>query len=373
MSNNKKLRVGVIMGGKSGEHEVSIISAASVIKALDRNRYNVIPIGITKTGKWISGPQTIKILKTESKGKILDKILLPDPNQRSLIAIKDSQISREKPLDVIIPILHGTYGEDGKVQGLFELADIPYVGAGVLGSAVGMDKIIMKKLFKQSDLDTPEFAYFQKNDWLKYRSKIIKQIESKLKYPVFVKPANLGSSVGITKAKNRDQLITSIKEAIKYDRRVIIEQAIKKVREIECAVLGNDNPKASIPGEVIPNLEFYSYEAKYIDENGAILKIPATLNKKMVKDIQEMSIKAFKILDLAGMARIDFLIANNKKIYISEVNTIPGFTSISMYPKLWEASGIPYSKLLDILIKLAIERHQEKQELKTSYNLKPKV
>jgi D-alanine-D-alanine ligase len=230
----------------------------------------------------------------------------------------------------------------------------------------------MKELFKQAGLNTPDFLYFIKKDWQKAKKGIIKKIELKLKYPVFVKPANLGSSVGINKVKDRNQLIKAVNEASQYDRRIIIEKAVKNCREIECAVLGNDQPKASVLGEVIPKLEFYSYEAKYIEENGAVLEIPAKLDKKLTKNIQNMAIKAFKLLDLAGMARVDFFLENNKKIYISEVNTIPGFTSISMYPKLWEASGISYSQLLDELITLAFERHQEKNKLKTSYNLKPK-
>lgn len=360
------------MGGKSGEHEVSVISAASVIKALDRKKYEVIPIGITKTGKWISGTQTIKILKSQNSHKLLEKILLPDPNQKSLVAIKNNHFSYQKPLDVIIPILHGTYGEDGKIQGLLELADIPYVGAGVLGSAMGMDKIVMKQLFQQAGLLTPQFIYFTSNQWPKKKLAIVREVGKKLKYPLFVKPANLGSSVGINKAKNKNELIENINEACQFDRRIIIEQAVANIREIECAVLGNDEPLASVPGEVVPGDEFYSYKDKYIDNKSQLI-IPANLNKKLTGQIQQASIKVFKLLDLAGMARVDFFLENNKKLFINEVNTIPGFTSISMYPKLWEASGLPYAKLLDTLIKLALERHRQKQRLKTSYSLKPKV
>ncbi|MBI5221778.1 MAG: D-alanine--D-alanine ligase [Candidatus Magasanikbacteria bacterium] len=366
----RKLRVGVIMGGRSGEHEISIISAASVIEALDKNKYEVVPIGITKTGKWLAGADTVKLLKNQSQNRLLEKILLPDPGQKSLMAINNSQIKPGQKLDVVIPMVHGTYGEDGKLQGLLELVDLPYVGAGVLGSAVGMDKIIMKKIFKESGLKTPDFVYFTKSEWLAKRQQLLKDIEKQLKYPVFVKPANSGSSVGINKAKNRQQLIISVKEAAKFDRRIIVEQAVKNCREIECAVLGNDQPRASLPGEVKPTHEFYSYAAKYLDEQGAALEIPAKLSKQLIKQVREMAVRAFRALDLAGMARVDFFLNPSGQVYLNEVNTIPGFTKISMYPKLWHSSGLSYPKLLDELIKLAISRHQEKQNLRTSYQVK---
>lgn len=334
---NKKLRVGVLMGGQSGEHEVSLASARSVIKALNKNKYEVVPIKIDRNGRW---PKS--------------KMILPRPKGLNL--------------DVVIPIMHGTYGEDGKIQGLLELANLPYVGAGVLGSAVAMDKIIMRQLFKQAGLPVGKFLYFLKKDWLKQKNKIIKEIEKQLNYPVFVKPANLGSSIGISKAQNKNQLIKAVREASKFDRKIIIERAIKKARDIECSVLGNDEPIASIPGEIVPGDEFYSYSDKYIDGTYQA-KIPAPFNKKILDDIQKIAVRAFKVLDLAGMARVDFLIENNKKIYLSEANTIPGFNKISMYPKLWEASGLPYDKLLDKLIDLAIERHQEKNELTSIFEL----
>ena len=363
----KKLRVGVLLGGMSGEHEVSVISGASVIKALDKNKYKVIPIGISKNGKWISGIETVNYLKSKTHHQLQEKILLPDPGKKGLMTVKKAKITPNKPLDVVIPVLHGTYGEDGKIQGLLEMVNIAYVGAGVLGSAVGMDKIIMKDLFRQAGLKTVEYDYFLRKDWQKNSSKAIKQIESKLKYPVFIKPANLGSSVGINKAKNRLELREAIKDAVKYDRRIIVEEAVKNCREIECAVLGNDKPKASVLGEVLPSHEFYSYEAKYTDENGAKLEIPARLNSKIVREVQRIAVSAFKALDLAGMARVDFFLGKNQTIFINEVNTIPGFTEISMYPKLWQASGLSNKKLLDELIKLAMERHREKNKLKTSY------
>ena len=323
------------MGGMSGEYEVSLVSGKSVINSLDKNKYDAVPITITKDGKWSNN------------------IISADPNQQSF--------------DVILPILHGTYGEDGKIQGLLEMANLPYVGAGVIGSAAAMDKIVAKQLFETAGLNNVNFEHFLSKDWQKNQSEIIDQIESSLNYPIFVKPANLGSSVGINKVNNKKELVESINEAVKYDRRIIIEESIENCNEIECAVLGNDEPKASVLGEIIPDDDFYSYNDKYID-NKTKLVIPAELSAKIIKNVQEMSIKAFKALDLCGMARVDFLI-NKDKIFINEVNTIPGFTKISMYPKLWEASGLPYEKLLDELINLAVERHQEKNRLKTTFEL----
>ena len=366
---SKKLRVGVIMGGMSGEHEVSVVSAASVINALNKNKYEVIPIGITKTGKWISGLETVQILKNNmSVDNLANRIILPDPNQTSLVSIEGNQLSLSQPLDVVIPLIHGTYGEDGKLQGLLELANIPYVGCGVLGSAVGMDKIVMKNLFKSVGLKTPAFLNCLKNEWGNNQSAILNQINKVLSYPLFVKPANLGSSVGISKVKTKAELTVAIVKAFQYDRRVIVEESIEQAREIECAVLGNYDPQASVLGEIIPHHEFYSYEAKYVDEQGAGLEIPAKLDDEQVKLVQEMAIQAFKALDLAGMSRVDFLINPESDIYINEVNTVPGFTKISMYPKLWEATGLPYDQLIDKLIELAVERHQEKSSLKTSFD-----
>jgi len=328
------------MGGMSGEHEVSLISAKSVIESLNKKLYKVVPIKISKAGKWSND------------------LISADPNQKSF--------------DVVLPILHGTYGEDGKIQGLLEMANIPYAGAGVIGSAVAMDKIIAKQLFGSVGINNVKFEYFIAKDWSADKPKIIKQIEANLSYPLFVKPANMGSSVGISKVKSKKQLAAAINQAAGFDRRIIVEESVENCREVECAVLGNNNPKASVPGEVIPEDEFYTFSDKYI--NGKTrFKIPANLPKKLNKSIQELSIKAFKVLDLAGLARVDFLVDPGGKIYINEVNTIPGFTSISMYPKLWDESGLSYGKLLDELIRLAIERHQEKSQLKTTFNLKPKV
>ncbi|HLC64009.1 MAG TPA: D-alanine--D-alanine ligase family protein [Patescibacteria group bacterium] len=364
---NKKVRVGVIMGGLSGEHEVSLVSAASVIKALDKNKFEVLPIGIAKDGKWLAGEEAVRALKESSGNKLLtEKILLPDPNKKSLVAIKDRRVLAEKKLDVIVPIVHGTYGEDGKLQGLLEMANIPYVGSGVLGSAVAMDKIVAKQIFESIGLLISKYHYFVKKDWTENQEEVIKRVEEKLSYPLFVKPANLGSSVGVNKAGNRVELKKAISLAIKYDRRIIVEEAVKEAKEIECSVLGNDRPEASVPGRVVPADEFYTYNDKYVDGKTQF-EIPAKLPKEVIRKIRELAIKVFKVLDLAGMARVDFLLDRKNKIYVNEANTIPGFTKIGMYPKLWQATGLPYEKLLERLIDLAFERHRLKNQLQTSY------
>lgn len=369
----KKIKVGVIFGGRSGEHEVSIVSAQSVMKALDRKKYEVVPIGITKEGMWLAGPEAVNFLKAGIKKIAKKSILAPDPTERGIINIEEkktrvlAKINSSKHLDVIFPVLHGPYGEDGTVQGLMELANIPYVGAGVLGSAVGMDKVIQKDLFKQAKLPIVKYTWFLTNDWRKNRINILRRLEKELNYPVFVKPVNLGSSVGISKAGDRKQLIKAINLAVQFDRRVIVEEGVKNAREIEVSVLGNDKPQASVPGEIIPSNEFYDYDAKYVDGRSKEV-IPAKLPKNVIKKVQNIAVTAFKTLDLSGMARVDFFVKRGtNKVILNEVNTIPGFTSISMYPKLWQASGLPYSKLLDKLIQLAIERHKEKNKLKTSY------
>jgi len=365
----RKIRVGVIFGGQSSEHEVSLVSATSVIQALDKEKYEVVPIGITKKGKWLSSSTTLQLLKS---GKRLDdaqeRMLLPDPTQKGLVEFRDHGLSTSpEPLDVVFPVLHGPYGEDGTIQGLLDLAHVPYVGAGVLGSAVGMDKVIQKQLFERAGLPVPEYCFFLYREYEAASSRWIRQIERVLHYPCFVKPANLGSSIGITKAHNRKELQKGIKEASRYDRKILAERSIENAREIECSVLGNDKPRVSVPGEVIPSSEFYDYDAKYVDGKSEIV-IPAPIPERVKKKVQDLAIRAFKAIDCAGMARVDFLVTRETyEIYICEVNTIPGFTSISMYPKLWEASGLPYSKLLDILIQLALERHRERSRLQASY------
>ncbi|MBL7155027.1 MAG: D-alanine--D-alanine ligase [Candidatus Portnoybacteria bacterium] len=369
-----KLKVAVLFGGKSGEHEVSLISARSVINALNKKKYEIFPIGITKQGQWIARPDVLKLLESKSAQiKKLPPALLSSPDKKELVIVKARQsgVMKYTPqkIDVILPILHGPYGEDGTLQGMLEMADIPYVGSGVLGSALAMDKIVMKMIFAQNSLPICQYHWFNRRDWQINQNQIIRRIERNLQYPCFVKPANLGSSVGITKAHQRKELKQGIEEACQYDRRIIVEDGVN-CREIECSVLGNEEPIVSVPGEIIPNREFYDYQAKYIDDKSQLI-IPAKLTQKQKRQIQEMAKKAFVSLDLAGMARADFFIRKeDSRIFIDEVNTIPGFTQISMYPKLWQASGMKYSELLDRLIRLALERYQEKKKNKVEFALK---
>jgi D-alanine-D-alanine ligase len=367
-----KIRVGVIFGGRSAEHEVSLVSAASVISALDKNKYEVLPIGITPEGRWLSSSDALRLLKERANIESLpEHILVPDPRKRGLVQLH--QLSAESvphQIDVAFPVLHGTYGEDGTIQGLFELADIPYVGAGVLGSAVGMDKVVQKQLLRQVGIPVVDDEWFVLHEYEKNSKKIIAAIERRLRYPCFVKPANLGSSIGISKAHNRRELVEAIKLAGEYDVKILVERAVKNAREIECSVLGDENPIASVPGEIIPSNEFYDYDAKYVDGKSAAV-IPAKLAKAVVRKIQRYSTEGFRTLNCSGMARIDFLVERSTdKVFLNELNTIPGFTSISMYPKLWQASGVPYGELLDRLIQLAIERHRVRAVLKTSYRPK---
>ncbi|MFA6215128.1 MAG: D-alanine--D-alanine ligase family protein [Patescibacteria group bacterium] len=373
----KKLKIGVIFGGRSGEHEVSIVSAQSVIKALDKAKYEVIPIGITKEGSWVAGSEAVKFLKAGIEKLPFKSVLMPDPTEKGLISVKEKKLAPAigakniaTKLDVIFPVLHGTFGEDGTTQGLLELANLPYVGAGVLGSALGMDKIVQKQLFAQAGLGIVDYDWFSNSEWRFNQPKILARLKKKLKYPMFTKPANSGSSVGINKCHDRRELILGIKDAILYDRKVIVEQGIEDLCEIEVAVLGNDNPKASVCGEIVASNEFYDYDAKYVDGKSKAI-IPASLPAKVAKQIQAIAVTAFKTLDLSGMARVDFLVTKKRhRIYLNEVNTIPGFTSFSMYPKLWQASGLSYQVLLDRLINLALQRHREKNSLATSYQPK---
>ncbi len=386
----KKLRVGVLFGGRSGEHEVSLLSAASVMQAMDRSKYEVVPIGITKQGLWLTDTHAEQLIKGEftaaarnktlragdpsatSSAAVLAKgegvIVPPVPSTNSIVPFetpRDHAAPRPISVDVIFPVLHGTFGEDGTLQGLLELADIPYVGSGVLGSAAGMDKDIMKRLFCDSRLPLVKHLTVLRSEWERQPKKIEKMVDSALKYPVFVKPANLGSSVGISKAHDASELPAAMNEAARYDRKIIIEQGVggkrHKAREIECAVLGNDEPIASICGEIIPSKEFYDYDAKYIDP-GSELLIPARLDHTQVRQIQEMAIRAFQSVECSGLARVDFLMDPvTGHFYLNEVNTMPGFTAISMYPKLWAATGIEYPALIDRLIQLALERHADKK------------
>ena len=391
-----KLRVGILFGGRSGEHEISLLSAASVLKAINKQKYDVVPIGITKDGRWLTDSHAERLLAgektpTESSSNlragdpqatpgavVLAKgeavIVPPVPQAHGLMPFESAASSNQKGIDVdvIFPVLHGTFGEDGTIQGLMELADIPYVGAGVLGSAAGMDKDIMKQLFAGAGLTIVKHVTVLRSQWEKEPKKATKLVESKLKYPVFVKPANLGSSVGISKAHDRKELGPAIEMAAGYDRKIVIEEGVggkkHKARELEVAILGNDEPKASTVGEIIPAAEFYDYNAKYIDE-GSVPVIPAKISKKQLKEVQGMAVRAFQSVDCSGLARVDFLMdPKNGKLYLNEINTMPGFTSISMYPKLWAASGLEYPDLIDRLIQLAMERAAEKKKNRYSKN-----
>ncbi|MEX1277339.1 MAG: D-alanine--D-alanine ligase family protein, partial [Bacteroidota bacterium] len=351
-----RIRVGVVFGGRSAEHEVSLVSATSVINALDRNKYEVIPIGISHEGRWLSSGDALRLLKERVDIRNQpEHILVPDPRKQGLVPLQNSGTAvTSHAVDVVFPVLHGPFGEDGTIQGLFELADVPYVGSGVLGSAVGMDKVIQKQLLRQSEIPVAPDIWFPYDEFGRGQKKIIASIEKKLRYPCFVKPPNMGSSVGISKAHTRGELIAAIHLAGEFDRKILVERGIQHGREIECSVLGNEEPVASVPGEIIPSNEFYDYDAKYVDGKSRA-EIPAKLSKAAVKRIQDYSVRAFKALDCAGMARVDFLVQRGgTKMYLNEVNTIPGFTSISMYPKLWQASGLSYPELLDKLITLAL-------------------
>jgi D-alanine-D-alanine ligase len=386
----KKLRVGVLFGGRSGEHEVSLLSAASILKAIDSKKFDVVPIGITKEGRWLAASDAHKLLagdqaalarhlragdpETTPGAKLLHEgiptLMAPEPADAARVGTPSEKTDIQsrldgKSLDVVFPVLHGTFGEDGTIQGLFELAGIAYVGSGVLGSSAGMDKDVMKRLFAQARLPIVKHLTILRSEWEASPRKAISQIETSLQYPLFVKPANLGSSVGISKAHDPRELGPALDLAAKYDRKLVIEQGVggkkTRARELEVAVLGNDAPRASVVGEIIPGKEFYDYEAKYLSE-GSVPVIPAKITRAESRQIQGMAVEAFRACDLAGMARVDFLMEpeGKRRIYLNEVNTLPGFTQISMYPKLWEATGLKYRDLITRLIELAIERQQEK-------------
>lgn len=356
---NRKTNIAILFGGKSAEHEVSINSAKNVYKSIDKNKYDVILIGITKKGQWYTGSEE-NILNKNSLAKIsdnLEEIMLISKKGKSKI-ISAQTYKELSSVNIVFPVLHGPFGEDGSMQGFLKTLDIPFVGSGVLGSALGMDKDIMKRLFRDADLPIANFCTFKKIDNINFE--IIKE---KLDLPVFIKPANLGSSVGVSKAENKEQLEKAISKAFLYDNKIIIEENIKG-KEIECAVLGNENLSASKVGEIIPKHDFYDYDAKYLDPNGAVLKIPAEISEEKEEEIQNLAILAFKTLCLSGMARVDFFLTEKGEIYLNEVNTIPGFTDISMYPKLWEQSGLSNSELVSNLISLALEKYQKEKQLK---------
>lgn len=373
----RKIRVGVIFGGRSSEHEVSLMSARSVMAAMDKTKYEIIPIGITKTGRWLTSGDPMLQLTAGSAAaetpQLPQEAATPEapdgaPKSEALVAIAGaSSPARPSPIseiDVIFPVLHGPYGEDGTIQGLLELADIPYVGAGVLASAVGMDKVLFKDLMRAHNIPVADYRLVLRSRWEREPEAVMDELEAAFPYPMFVKPANLGSSVGVTKAHNRAELAAGLAEAAQYDRRLLVERGLD-AREIEVSVLGNEDPIASVPGEIIPSREFYDYAAKYLD-NASELLIPAPIPPETAERARELALRVYRAVDGAGMARVDFLLERTTgELYVGEINTIPGFTAISMYPKLWEASGIPYSELIDRLIQLALERHAQKQRSRT--------
>lgn len=358
LKNNTKLNIALIFGGKSAEHEVSVVSARNVAKAMDKKKYNLIFVGIDKKGQWLkieekemfSEKSPFSLIK-----KIADKIIIPfSKNEKFFLKIGKN----DKKIDVVFPILHGPFGEDGTIQGLLKLYNVPFVGPSVLGSAVGMDKDFSKRLLKEAGIPIAKFLVYKKNKKVSFA-----KIKKELGLPFFVKPSNLGSSVGVSKVNNEKEFISAIKNAFSFDNKIIIEKYIAG-KEIECSILGNENPIASVLGEIIPTHDFYSYEAKYLDKNGAKMQIPANIPNFLVKKIQTLALKTFEVLGCEGMSRVDFFLTKNNEIFVNEINTIPGFTSISMYPKLLEKSGIGYSELIDKLIQLAIERHIQETALK---------
>ena len=367
----RKLRVGVVFGGRSGEHEVSLMSARSVMSALDAEKYEVVAIGIDKEGQWLVG-EAMAALSDGLANDTEPATLLPHPRSSALMKMERGEtrptaLSEVAQLDVVIPVLHGPYGEDGTVQGLLELAGLPYVGAGVVGSAVGMDKAIFKSVMVAHNIPILPWRLLTSGDWRQRRDAILKSLEEDFTYPVFTKPANLGSSVGISKCANREELAAGLDEALQYDRRVVVEQGIN-ARELEVAVLGNDEPIASVVGEIRPRRAFYDYVAKYVSDDSELL-IPAPLEEAVSDEVRALAVRAYRAIDCAGMGRVDLLMDRDSgRLYLNEINTIPGFTRISMYPKLWQASGISYAELLDRLIELALERHEEKRKLRTSFS-----
>ena len=363
--NKKLLRVGVLFGGRSGEHEVSLVSAASVIRGLDPDKYEAVPIGITKDGHWLVGQGAVKMLPEVLKGG-RRVMLTADPTEAALVPL-DRGAGAQR-LDVIFPVLHGTFGEDGTIQGMLDLAGLPYVGAGVLGSAIGMDKDVAKRLCQAAGIPVVPWVTVHRWDWEKNPAAVKARIEQEFAYPVFVKPATLGSSVGMSKVHNAEELGPALDLACEFGMKILVEKAVS-AREIEVSVLGNHEPRASVPGEIVPHREFYDYTAKYL-EDGTRLLIPAELKPTQVQKIQSLAVDAFKTLELAGMARVDFFLEKKGgKVFLNEVNTIPGFTSISMYPKLWEASGISFRELIDKLIELAFDLHRERARTKYAIEL----
>lgn len=379
---HRKIRVGIVFGGRSGEHEVSLTSARGIMQAIDTEKYDVVPIGITKSGRWIAGGNPMRQLRAASGLALAspadaaqdEAVLGYEPTAETLLAPLEpgeSPLTTRQAaldLDVVFPVLHGPFGEDGTVQGLFELGGIPYVGAAVAASAVGMDKALMKDVFRAHGLPVLDYVVLKRRDWEAAPAAAVAAVESELSYPVFTKPANMGSSVGVRKCNDRDQLRAGLAEAARYDRKMLAEQGVP-AREIEVSVLGNEEPMASVAGEIIPSREFYSYAAKYLDDASDLL-IPAPLSDGQMAEVRRLAVDAYQAIDCAGMARVDFLLDQETgDLYLNELNTIPGFTPISMYPKLWEASGISYTELIDRLIQLALERHADTRRSETSFDV----
>jgi len=371
----KKLRIGVIFGGRSGEHEVSVRSARSVIEAIDKSKYEVVPVAITKEGKWLAPAAAAELLPAETQRKLSaqtlgadrsDVAIVGDPSRNGLMTFGDS--ARERPLDVVFPVLHGTYGEDGTLQGLLEMAAIPFVGCGTLASACGMDKVTMKALFKEAGLPICRHTFFLRSDWEANQPKVIRRIKREIGFPCFIKPANLGSSVGVSKAPDAASLRKAVDLAARYDRKIIVEELIE-AREIECAVIGNDEPRASLPGEYVIHEEsarFLDYTEKYAGTGNVEFIVPARISKSLIKKIQMMAASAYKAIDASGLSRVDFFLQRNGELLVNEINTLPGLTDVSGFPKMWEATGVPFPRVIDQLIKLAIERHRERSRNVTS-------
>ncbi|NMC30125.1 MAG: D-alanine--D-alanine ligase [Pelolinea sp.] len=363
-----KIRIGVLFGGRSGEHEVSLMSSRSVLSVLDPQKYEITEIGITHSGEWWSGKQTWQKFQEGSFEGLYRVLLIPEPGKTVLYKREKDNLEPLVELDVIFPVLHGTFGEDGTLQGFFEMADIAYVGAGVLGSSVGMDKGLFKDVMRSNNIPVVDWIIASRKDAEKNIDALMHDTEALGTYPFFIKPANLGSSVGISKCKNHSDLLEGIMQACRFDRRILIERGVENAREIEVSVLGNEFPRASLPGEIKPSDEFYSYKAKYIDDRSELI-IPAPLPKETIAEIQDIAIRTYKAIDCAGMARVDFLVNGaTNQLFVNEVNTIPGFTKISMYPKLWEASGLSYAALVDELVNLAFERKAERNRSERKYS-----
>jgi D-alanine-D-alanine ligase len=372
-----KINVGVIFGGRSGEHEISIRSARSVLEQIDREKYNVVPIAISPDGRWLSPAESAGLLPNTARGSVAESLtslssqvaLIGDTAFQGLTVMNSGDGQSFEPLDVVFPVLHGTFGEDGTIQGLLEMADVPYVGCGVLASSCGMDKVVMKKLFVDADLPICKYLWFLRSEWEETRADVIQKVESQLGYPCFVKPANLGSSVGVTAGTDRESLGRAVDLAAEYDRKIIVEEGLD-MREIECAVIGNDHPRASLPGEYVihdPSKKFLDYTEKYAGTGNNEFVVPAPISNELTEKIKEYAVRAFQAIDGSGLARVDFFLLRDKgTLLVNEINTMPGLTDASGYPKMWAGSGLPFSKVIDELIDLAVDRHRDRSRNKTT-------